>query len=129
MPPTVKSFQTAQGREDELSEQAAGIPNPVANQASNSSAETLSAFQIPDFKQSTRLHTPFGNEGADGLERFGANVSESETVPPKVQPRTPLPTLSQAFKVLQQWEGTVIRVEEDHFEAVIRDVVDRRRPE
>ncbi len=131
MPPTVDSFQNVQDRETgELSTRPGGIPDPLANRASNSSAETRSAFQIPDFKQPTKLRTPFGNEeNGAGPERFAANVSEADTLPPKVQPRTPLPTLSQAFKVLQQWEGTVVSIEGDHFEALVRDVVDRRRPE
>ena len=129
MPPPVKSFQTVQDNEDELSRKPAGIPDAIVNEAKNSRPGTQSAFQIPDF-QSKELHAPLGNnEDGAGPERFGANVPESETLPPPVEPSRRLPALSQAFKVLQQWEGTVLSQQDDRFEALVRDVTEKRSPE
>src|SRR5271165_2263995 len=131
MPPSVKSFQTVQDAVEELTRTPAGVrDDQIVNAAKNSRPGTQSDFQIPDFTQSRRLHTPSGNiKNGSGLEAFGANVPESETLPPPVEPRTHLPALSQAFKVLQQWEGTVLSRNGDQFEALVRDAIEKQRPE
>jgi hypothetical protein len=46
MPPSAKSFQTAQDSDNELSRKPAGIPDGIVNEARDSRAETQSAFKF-----------------------------------------------------------------------------------